>query len=137
MRSPLVTSLAILAVLAPAACKKKETVRFGESGPSNWVVDDAVYKITSSHFERAPSGEITYVMAYPVPAGTADNAIDKEGAGILVWPLIKYAYNNRIWHRMPPQPTGGATPPQITMAVDLLSADGKRHLFRHEVPAGK
>ena len=136
MRSALVRSLAIVAVLAGAGCRKKEAAKFGEMGPSNWVVDGAAYRVASSHFEQAASGAITYVMRYPVPEGTADSAIDKDGAGILVWPLIKYAYNNRTFHRMPTPPHGGSGPPQ-TMAVDVLSSDGKRLLFRHEAPVGK
>jgi hypothetical protein len=136
MRFTRVTSFAVVAVLLAGGCRKKEAVKFGEMGPSSWVVDGAAYRVASSHFEQAASGAITYVMRYPVPQGTADTAIDKDGAGILVWPLLKYAYNNRTFHRMPQPPHGGSGPPQ-TMAVDVLSADGKRVLFRHEAPVGK
>lgn len=136
MWSKLVGSLAVVALLLAVSCRKKEAARFGEAGPTNWVVDGAVYKVASSHFEQAPSGAITYVMRYAVPDGTPDSAIDKDGAGILVWPLIKHAYNNRTFHRMPTPPGGGTGPPQM-MAVDVVSADGKRVLFRHEAPVGK
>ena len=136
MRFTLVTSLALAAGVFAGGCRKKEAAKFGEMGPSAWVVDGAAYRVASSHFEQAPSGAITYVMRYSVPEGTADTAIDKDGAGILVWPLIKYAYNNRTYHRMPTPPRGGSGPPQ-TMAVDVLSSDGKRLLFRHEAPVGK
>jgi hypothetical protein len=136
MRSTVLISFAVVAIVLAGGCRKKEAARFGEMGPSNWVVDGAAYRVASSHFEQAPSGAITYVMRYPVPEGTADTSIDKDGAGILVWPLIKYAYNNRTYHRMPTPPHGGSGPPQ-TMAVDVLSADGKRLLFRHEAPVGK
>jgi hypothetical protein len=136
MRSKLVRSVALVAVLLAAGCRNKQAAKFGEAGPSNWVVDGAVYKVSSTHFEQAPSGSITYVMRYTVPKGTADDSIDKDGAGILVWPLIKYAYNNRTFHRMPTPPHGGSGPPQ-TMAVDVVSADGKRVLFRHEAPVGQ
>ena len=130
--------LAAVAVLTAPACRKKAPARMHENPvPENWVVDDAVYRVTSSYYEYGPNNVVVYVIRYPVPKGTSEKNLDKDGAGILAWPLLKYAYNNKTYARAQIPPEKGSTPPQIDLAVDLLSSDGNRVLFRHEVPAGK
>lgn len=126
------------AVLAAPGCRKKPPARMAENPvPESWVVDDAAYRVTSSHYEYGPDGTVLYVIRYPVPKGTSEKNLDKDGAGILAWPLIKYAYNNKMYARAKIPPLKGSAPPQVNMAIDLLSHDGSRVLFRHEVPAGK
>jgi len=139
LRSLAIVSTALALAAAPG-CRKKAAPRprMAENAvPENWVVDDAAYRVTSSYFEYGPDNVVVYVIGYPVPKGTSEANLDKDGAGILAWPLIKYAYNNKTYARAKIPPRKGATPPQINMAVDLLSSDGQRVLFRHEVPAGK
>ena len=142
LRSLAIVSTALaLAVPAAPGCRKNNAAprpRMAENAvPENWVVDDAAYRVTSSHYEYGPDNVVVYVIRYPVPKGTSEANLDKDGAGILAWPLIKYAYNNKMYARVKIPPQKGSTPPQINMAVDLLSSDGQRVLFRHEVPAGK
>jgi hypothetical protein len=131
-------ALAAVAVLAAPACRKKPPQRMAENPVAeNWVVDEAVYRVTSSHYEYGPDNVVVYVIRYPVPKGTSEANLDKDGAGILAWPLLKYAYNNKTYGRATIPPQKGSAPAPINMAVDLLSSDGSRVLFRHEVPAGK
>jgi hypothetical protein len=129
---------AVLVLAAAPGCRKKAAPRMAENNvPENWVVDDAAYRVTSSHYEYGPDNVVVFVIRYPVPKGTSENNLDKDGAGILAWPLIKYAYNNKTYARAQLSPQKGSAPPQVNIAVDLLSSDGQRVLFRHEVPAGK
>jgi len=138
IRSLAIVSTALALTLAAPGCRKTAAPRMEENAvPESWVVDDAAYRVTSSHYEYGPDNVVVYVIRYPVPKGTSEQNLDKDGAGILAWPLIKYAYNNKVYARAKIPPRKGATPPQINMAVDLLSSDGQRVLFRHEVPAGK
>ena len=137
IRSLAIVSTALALAAAPG-CRKKAAPRMEENAvPESWVVDDAAYRVTSTYYEYGPDDVVIYVIRYPVPKGTSENNLDKDGAGILAWPLIKYAYNNKTYARAKIPPRKGSTPPQINMAVDLLSSDGQRVLFRHEVPAGK
>jgi hypothetical protein len=123
----------LLAMLIAGGCSRKPA-RFGEKGAEIWVVDDVPYHVLSSHFERGPSDKILYVMKYPVPPGSA-TTLDKDGAGILTWPLIKYATNNRTYARaQPPELSGSKTPP--VLAVDVYSQDGSKFLIRYEASAG-
>jgi hypothetical protein len=138
LRSLAIASTATVLALAAPGCRKSAAPRMEENAvPENWVVDDAAYRVTSSYYEYGPDNVVVYVIRYPVPKGTSENSLDKDGAGILAWPLIKYAYNNKTYARAKIPPRNGSTPPQINMAVDLLSSDGQRVLFRHEVPVGK
>jgi hypothetical protein len=138
IRSLAIASAALALALGAAGCRKKAAPRMEENAvPENWVVDDAAYRVTSSYYEYGPDNVVVYVIRYPVPKGTSEQNLDKDGAGILAWPLIKYAYNNKTYARAKIPPQKGSTAPQINMAVDLLSSDGSRVLFRHEVPAGK
>ena len=140
IRSLAIVLTALALALAAPGCRKKAAPRprMAENAvPENWVVDDAAYRVTSSYFEYGPDNVVVYVIRYPVPKGTSEANLDKDGAGILAWPLIKYAYNNKMYARAKIPSQKGSTPPQINMAVDLLSSDGQRVLFRHEVPAGK
>jgi hypothetical protein len=134
----IVSALPVLAVLVgPGACsRKKEAAHIAEAGPENWVVDGAPYRILSTHYERRPSNVVVYVVRYPAPQGTSVEGLDQGGAAILAWPIVKYAYNNRTFARvqLPPE---GSTPQSIILAIDVLSPDGGRLLYRHEVPAGK
>ena len=134
----LLVAVLVAGAVTPGGCtrKKAQGVRMAEAGPEDWVVDGAPYHISSSHYERGPGNVVVYVMTYPGPAGTSATTVDKDGAGNLVWPLVKYAYNNRTFERARIPPVDGTTPPSVTLAVDLLSSDG-HFLFRHEVPAGK
>jgi hypothetical protein len=130
--------LALAPAVAAPGCRKKTAPRMEANAvPESWVVDDAAYRVTSSYYEYGPDNVVVYVVRYPVPKGTSENNLDKDGAGILAWPLIKYAYNNKTYARAKIPPQKGSAPPQINIAVDLLSSDASRVLFRHEVPAGK
>lgn len=129
---------ALSALLASAAlvspgCKKKPAERLAEAGPEDWVVDDAAYHLLSTHYERGPGNTVFYVMTYPAPKGTSAATVDKDGAGILVWPLVKYAYNNKTFMRAQIPPDGASTPPKVRLAVDLVTPDSHKLIFRHEV----
>jgi hypothetical protein len=136
MRSRSTGALVIVALLAVAgagSCSRKKE-RLAEKGPEIWIVDDVPYHVLSTHYERGPSDTVLYVMKYPVPAGSATN-LDKEGAGILTWPLIKYATNNRTFARPPLPSVEGAAKP--TLAVDVFNHDGSKFLIRYEAQAGQ
>jgi hypothetical protein len=138
MRYASLASLAIAAVLvAPGCSRSKAQPRLAEAGPEVWIVDDVPYHIKSTHYERGPGNTVVYVIHYPAPKGTSAETLDKDGAGILVWPIVKYAYNNRTFERAKIPPASGSAPPSVNLAVDLLSPDGGSRLFRHEVPPGK
>jgi hypothetical protein len=78
--------LPLLAVQLTGGFSRKPA-RFGEKGGEIWIVNDVPYHVLSTHFEGGPSDKILYVMKYPVPPGSA-TTFDKDGAGILTWPLI-------------------------------------------------
>jgi hypothetical protein len=132
-----VIAFALAALVAGGAggCRKKPTETFGQGGPEAWVVDGAVYRISATHFERRDGNVVVYVMKYPLPPGSATE-VDNDGAGILTWPLVKYAYNNRTFHRGV-SPHGPTAPAQVILAIDLFTPDGNRFLRRYETVAGK
>ena len=138
MQSRLVGSLPIAAALVALDCsRKKDQAPMAPAGAEAWVVDDNPYHIASTHYERGPGNLVVYVVRYRVPAGTPTEGMDMDKAAALVWPLVKHAYNNRTFERARIPPLKGSTPPAINLAIDLLSSDGARVLFRYEVPAGK
>ena len=132
-RDPLLPLLPLLAVMVAGGCSRKKE-RLVEKGPEIWIVDDVPYHVLSTHYERGPSDTVLYVMKYPVPTGSATN-LDKDGAGILTWPLIKYATNNRTYARPPLPSLEGSKSP--TLAVDVFSHDGSKFLIRYEAPSDK
>jgi hypothetical protein len=130
--------LAVSLALAGGCSRKKEpVVRLAEGGQEAWVVDDVPYMIRSTHYERGAGNTVVYIIQYPAPRGTDAKTVDMEGAGILVWPLVKYAYNNKTFERAKIPPEKGSTPSVVRMAVDLLSPDGKKVLLRYDVPPAK
>jgi hypothetical protein len=131
--------MAVVALLmVPDGCsRKKDQPRIAETGPETWMVDGAPYRIDSTHYEHGPSNVVTYVMRYPIPPGTPTAGLNPDTAGMLVWPLVKYAYNNRTFERARIPPLEGSKLPTVNLAVDVLPSPGGRPLFRYEVPAGK
>ncbi len=121
------SSLLAIVVLEPGACSRKGE-KIAPAGAEDWVVDGFPYHVVGSHYERAGKDAV-YVITYPAPAGTSAANLDKDGAAVLVWPLIKYAYNNRTFERAK---VPGAE--KVRLAVDIVGHGGGPVLFRYENP---
>jgi hypothetical protein len=134
MRLAVAASMAAVGVLLVLGCEKQDAP-FAAQGGETWTIDGREYRLSSTHYERAPSNAVAYVMTYPVPTANASTTINESRAATLALPLIRYAYAHRTFEREHLSPLGGTTPPPILLAVNLFSWTGNRFLYRYTVTA--
>lgn len=111
--------------------------RLAVGGAETWNVGDHQYNLSATHYERAAGNGVVYVMTYPVPSTTSETIFGVDEAAREALPLIRYAYEHRAADRARIPPVRGTTSSVTRLAVDLVSPDDQRLIYRYEVPTGE
>lgn len=79
---------------------KIEPNRMAQTGPETWEIDGKAYSIVSTYYLVLPPGEqLQYTIEYPISDPKLLDGMDDARAAELAMPLMKYAWQKRLFER--------------------------------------
>jgi hypothetical protein len=89
------------------------------SGPENWSVEGRSWKVTSTYYLALPEG-LQFTIEVPV----ADVPATMADAERMAWPVMRHAYEKRIYARTHLSKLGGGSAAPERIGVSLFRSDG-------------
>jgi hypothetical protein len=125
-----VIAIFVCLALGSSGCKvtvgnKIEPGRIAQTGPETWNIDGKPYSIGSTYYVVLPPGErLQYTIEYLISDPGLLDGINDERAGLIAMPLMQYARESRLFHRIAvTSPMGGVLKPSL-IGVAITSRQG-------------
>jgi hypothetical protein len=126
------TAASVCAVISASGCKvklgdKAERGRMAEKGPESWQIDGKTYTIGSTYYLVLPPGEqLQYTIEYLVSDPQLLDGLNDERAGAIAMPLMRYAWQQRLFERTTVTSSKGATLRPSLIGVAITYHEGAR-----------
>ena len=75
-------------------------VTIGASGSEKWIIEGNEYSIDCTYYIVFSEGQLQYTIAYPFSFNNENIDLTEEQAMPIIFPIIKYAYKNKLYDRI-------------------------------------